>query len=600
VNGALFELAWRTFRGRIVRRLRLLRQPRYFIASLFGAAYSLFFIVRQLRSWQSFRHLGSLPPQVKELAPWGVGLALALFATLVWAFASAKPALRLSEAEIHFLLPAPLPRRKILAYAVWKQQVGVVAGALVVAVLRGAGPPGQRLSRLFATWALFTLFDLHLKGVYLWKARLAEIPAPAARRRAGAMVIVAAAFWALLLWSLWRTARAVAGGSTVDLEALRGMAVAAIAGLPGKLLSPFAWIGRPLLGDLAGGWLVLYLLLLLYAHYEWVLRSRGRFEEAALERARRQLERGRRRGGGGGRPAALRSRHREPFALPPRGRPELAIFWKNLNQSSRLPLAWRAAVLAVLPAVLLGATLLLGTPRAMVGALSGIGLTVLVLLPAFCGLFLRNDLRTDLRELETLRPWPIAGWRLVAAELLAPATMALALLASGYGLVLAAGLAATIAGKASGAAALRAFPGSRVAGPFALLTCGYGSLLAAGLAVALLSIAIQNLATLMLPAWLGTSPQGGRRGAAATGQRLLVFLAHLLGLAGGLVVPALLIGAILLAQWRWGIALTVLEGPLLALLVILPVLAEVALLVRLGGARWDRLDPSREVLDREE
>jgi hypothetical protein len=595
VNGALWELAWRIFRGRIVRRLRLLRQPRYLIASLAGIAYSLFFVVRQLRS-QSFRRLGSLPPEVMELAPWGIGLAIAVVATLLWAFASRKPALRLSEAEIHFLLPAPLPRRKILAYALWKQQVGILVGALIVAVFRGAGPPGQRLPRLFATWALFTLFDLHLKGVSLWKARLAELPAPSARRQAGAVVTAAAVFWALLLWSLWRTARAVAGGSTVDLDALHGMATSAIAGLPGKLLAPFAWIGRPLLGDLAGGWVVLYLLLLLFGHYEWVLRSRGRFEEASLERARRQLERGRRRGGGGLRPAALRSRRLEPFALPPGGRPELAIFWKNLNQSSRLPLAWRAAILAVQPAVLLGATLLLGTPRAMVGVLSGIGLTLLVMLPPFCGLFLRNDLRTDLRELETLRPWPIAGWRLLAAELLAPATMALALLGSGYGLVLAAGVAASSAGTE----ALRALPGSRAAGPLTLLTCGYGSLLVAGLAVALLSITIQNLATLMLPAWLGTAPQGSRRGAAVTGQRLLVFLAHLLGLAGGLVVPALLIGAILLAQWRLGIALTVLEGPLFALLVVLPLLAEVGLLVRLGGARWDRLDPSREILDREE
>jgi ABC-2 type transport system permease protein len=596
VNGALVELAGRILRGRIVRRLRLLRQPRYLLASLAGVAYFLFFVVRQVSSWQSVRGQGSLPPRLLELVPWGLGFGIASFTTLVWAFASSKPALRLSEAEIQFLLPAPLPRRQVLAYALLKQQAGVLAGAVIVAVFRGVGPPGQRFARFFATWALFTLFDLHLKGVSLWKARLTEIPAPAARRQAGAVVAVALAFWGLLLWSLWRSVREAMGGDPFDLDAVPKIVTTAVAGLPGRLLAPFAWIGRPLLGDLAGGWLVLYLLALLCVHAEWVLRSRGRFEEASLERARRQLERGLRRKGGSLRPAALRSRRREPFALPPAGRPELAIFWKNLTLSSRLPLRLRAAVLAALLGGLLVATLALGAPTALVGTLFGIGTLLLLVMPPFCGMFLRNDLRTDLRELETLRPWPIAGWRLVAAELLAPATMALALLGSGYGLVLVAGIAAF---TSRGGGALRVFPGDLAAGPVALLGGGYGSLLVAGMAIALLSISIQNVAILMLPARLGTAPQG-RRGAAITGQRLLVLLAHLLGLVAGLFVPAVLIGAVLLVQWRLGIAPTFAEGPLLALLVILPVLVEVALLVRLGGARWDRLDPSREILDREE
>jgi ABC-2 type transport system permease protein len=602
VNGALLELAWLTFRGRIVRRLRLLRQPRYLLASLFGAAYFLFFVVRQLRSWQTLRGQGSLAPRTLALLPWGIGLGIALLATLVWAFASAKPALRLSEAEIHFLLPAPLSRRQILAYALWKQQIGVLTGAVLLVFLRGAGPPGQRFSRFFATWALFTLFDLHLKGVNLWKARLAEISRPAARFQAVAVVAVALAFWGLLLGSLWRIARGFPAGSPFDPGVLSGIAAAAVAGLPGRLLTPFAWIGRPLLGDLAGGALVLYLLGLLFVHFEWVLRSRGRFEEAALERARRQLERAERfrRGGGRRRPAAS-SRHREPFALPPTGRPELAIFWKNLTLSSRRPLRWRAGVLAALFAALLGAALAFGPSAAIVGILSGIGIPILVLMPPFCGMFLRNDLRTDLRELETLRPWPIPGWRLLGAELLAPATMALTILASGYGLVLIAGISAvTWAGRTPEAlAALRIFPGNLAAGPVPLLVLGYGSVFLAGLAIALLSIALQNVATLLLPVWLGSTPQS-RRGAAVTGQHLLILLAHTIGLLAGLFVPIFLLSLVLLVQWHFDVDLTYAEGPLLALLVILPVLAEVALLVRLGGARWDALDPSREILDREE
>jgi len=608
VNGGLVELALLTFRGRIVRRLRLLREPRYLLASLAGVAYFLFFLGRQLGSWHGSRPERALPQELTAILPWMGGLGIACVTTLLWAFSSSKPALRLSEAEIHFLLPAPLSRRQVLAYALWKQQVGILTGALVVAFLRGAGPPGQRLSRFFATWALFTLLDLHGKGVSLWKARLAEIPAAQARRQGAAAVTILAAFWALLGWSLLRVVREVrggAGGSAIDLDALRQIAAAAVAGLPGRLLTPFAWISRPLFGDLAGGWVALYLLLLLAVHSEWVLRSRGRFEEASLERARRQLERGRRRAGGLRplRPSTLRSRGRQPFALPPAGRPELAIFWKNLTLGSRLPLRWRAAALAVPPVVLLAVLLASGAPEVLLATLSGICLGSFLMVPPLCGLFLRHDLRADLRELETLRPWPIAGWRLLAAELLAPATTALALLGSTYGLVLAAGVASAILGgegRHRGLSDIFGGGGAGATGPLTLLVCGYGSLLVVGMAVALLSIAIQNLAILLLPAWLGTAPRG-RRGAAVTGQRLLVFLGHVLTLAAGLVVPALLVGVVLLVQWGgMGIAPTVAEGPLLALLVALPVLAEVALLVRLGGARWDRLDPSREILDREE
>jgi ABC-2 type transport system permease protein len=622
VNRALLLLLGLDLRGRFIRRLRLLRQPRYLIASLAGAAYFVSVLLPRLGDWRgSGGHFGAGGPGgvaahapgagtgalaasgMAAILPFAAGLVLALGTTLVWLFSSSKPALRLGEAELHLLLPAPLPRRTILAYALLKQQVGILAGALLVVVIRGAGPSGQRLARLFGTWALLTLFDLHVKGVSLWKARLGELPPAKARREVAAAVALGALFWASIGWSLVRLV--IGAGGSWSEATIEQIARSAVAGLPGALLAPFLWLSHPLVGyfapragDRAYGWSVLFVLLVLAAHYEWVLRSRGRFEEAALAAAQRKARQRARRFGF--RPPAARARQRQPFALPPAGRPETAIYWKNLMLRGRTPLRRTALRLAVICVAVGTVNAALGAPQAMASILAGIGLAAMLCIPPFAGLWLRNDLRADLRQLETLRSWPLDGSRLVAAELLAPATSALFLIGTGYGLLVAgvlpvwllSGQAATppphmplqpLLGNAGG-------PGVEVA-----LVVG-ASLLPLGLAIALLSIAIQNLATLILPGWmiLGYEP---RRGSVFTGLRMLVFLGHVVAMALGLLPPLLLLAAALLLQRLLGFDFRLSEAPPAALLAAAPLLLEVWLLARLGGARWHRLDPSREVLE---
>jgi hypothetical protein len=64
------------------------------------------------------------------------------------------------------------------------------------------------------------------------------------------------------------------------------------------------------------------------------------------------------------------------------------------------------------------------------------------------------------------------------------------------------------------------------------------------------------------------------------------------GLIPGLLAAAAAVGA----GAFLGVAPAPWQAPLLALFACLPVLAEVALLVRFGGALWDRLDPAEEIL----
>jgi ABC-2 type transport system permease protein len=624
VNRALLELLALDFRGRLVRRLRLLRQPRYLVASLVGAAYFLFFVIprfggvwtgraRGAGSPRGFPGLGGDAAQagyqtVAPAMPLVLGLALAWGATMIWLFATSKPALRLSEAELHLLLPAPLTRRAIFSYALLKQQIGVLAGALIVTLLRGTGPPGQRLLRFFASWTLLTLVDLHLKGVSLWKARLAELPKARAGLRIAAACTVAALFWGSLVWSLWRIA-ASAGGAHPDwdLAKLQAILRGAVAGLPGTLLSPFVWLARPLTGFFfsASGapgagqglaWSALFALVVLAAHYEWVLRSRGRFEEASLAAARRRLEqqaarRDRRR------LPSSRARRREPFALSPQGRPEIAIYWKNLLLRGRASLAGRALALAAVCAGVGTVNLALGAPPGIASLAAGIGVALMLFAPPFAGIVLRNDLRADLRQVETVRTWPLTGRQLVGAELLAPATSALFVVGAGLGLLLAGAVPAWALANGRSVQPLFGNPG--MAGgtsTSAVVIVLAASWVPLALAVALLSITVQNLAALAFPGWMDLRFER-RRAAAVTGLRLLVVGGHILALALGLLPSLLLLGTAVLVQRLLGIGFHLAEAPAAALLAAAPLLAEVWLLVRAGGRRWDRLDPSVELFE---
>jgi ABC-2 type transport system permease protein len=639
VNGALFELLWRSFRGALVRRARRLRRPRYLIAFLVSAAYFGFLVLPSVFNWT--RHTATaggggaagegIPADAARLASLVAAAAMAFAVTMAWLLASSKPALSLGEADIELLLPAPLPRRKLIELALWRQQAGLLFGALVLTLFRGHGPPSVRLGRLYLAWSLLTLISLHAKGVSLWKARLREVPRAAAGRRVGLAIALAAGYWGALAMAVheaWVHAvgasagAATAGAATAsDWRQILHRLASSPPPVLTVLLAPFHWLTAAFLpgagvpaaalpGAGAAGWpaTALLLAILVAAHYEWVVRSRARFEDAVVERARRQLERRSRRSA---LPApTAQMRRREPFPLAPTGPPELAIYWKNLLIHSRLPLARRAAGVALPGLAAWAAGAALGAPLPYVASAAGAGLMLMVLLPPFAGLVLRHDLRMDLPQFEVLRPWPVAGWRLVAAELLAPATTALAWTLTGCGVVLGAALAAGtrltrsdvfhLAARpehwqaAAGGAAAHATPAG--SGVLAAAAAICAALLIAGIPVTLLSAAVQNLAALVLPGWVALGPE--RRGASGlAGQRLLVLLGQLVALAVGLLPAGLAVAAALLAGRALGLPLAPWEAPLLALVGSLPVLAEVALLVRIGGAFWDRLDPSEEILN---
>ena len=65
------------------------------------------------------------------------------FALLVakwWLVGSSNSALAFSNAELQFLFPAPMSRRQLVLYKVWRLQIGLLASAFFIAVIvHGAG-----------------------------------------------------------------------------------------------------------------------------------------------------------------------------------------------------------------------------------------------------------------------------------------------------------------------------------------------------------------------------------------------------------------------------------------------------------------------------
>ena len=129
---------------------------------------------------------------------------------------------------------------------------------------------------------------------------------------------------------------------------------------------------------------------------------------------------------------------------------------------------------------------------------------------------------------------------------------------------------------------------------FALLVLVGAAPLLAGASFA--ASALQNLATLFIPAWMIKAPDANK-GIAAFGRNLIVGPAMFLGFVLVLVPGAVLLGVALLVQRFAGVAWSAWEFPLWGLLASAPLAATGGVLVFLASRLWAHLDPSAELLE---
>jgi len=106
-----------------------------------------------------------------------------------WIFGSDATALAFTPAEVSLLFPAPLTRRALMGYKLFRAQVAVLINSLIwVFMLRRGGTSLPGLLRALAIWTLFSTLNLHRLGAALVRTSSREHGGAGLRRHAGSIV----------------------------------------------------------------------------------------------------------------------------------------------------------------------------------------------------------------------------------------------------------------------------------------------------------------------------------------------------------------------------------------------------------------------------
>jgi ABC-2 type transport system permease protein len=577
----------RSCRNRVVTYVKRLRRPKYSIPALAWLGYMYFFVFRHMfsRSRPSARAL--MPPDLGMLPLIQTGIAVLLFVIILlpWFWPGrGGDAIRFTEAEIQFLFPAPITRRALVRFRLVKMQLGILFGVLVSFIFFGRGGLSSHpVYFLAAIWLVYSFLALYFVAVSLTRMSLAEHRASGFKRQIWVLAALGAVIMAIIVWVVWFIPSPPATGPGRAADFAAWFVAITESGPAYYLLLPFRALIRPAFAPDLPVFLMSLApaLVILGLAYIWVMHTDVAFEEAALERAKRMariLEAA--KGGGRGSDRRTGGKVRKPlFELAPVGFAPVAIFWKNLISIGRL------GTLSILPAlvvVAIGLAVVFGVrggQRDLVPTMIGTLAAAMAAFLTFVGPnMIRDDLRSDLLQIDLLKTCPLPGWSVVLGELMAPA----AFLAAGeWLLLLVAALVLPNAGKVHLSVSIRLLVGSSAA---VLLPC-----------CSLVGIVIQNAAVLILPGWvqLGKDRQ---RGVEAMGQNLISMIVNMLVLVLTLLPAGLIFCIIFIPGYMAGFGLGVL--PIAALFAALVLLAEAGCAIFWLGRIYDKFDVSLEVSTR--
>lgn len=591
---ALVFFAVRSVSNAALRRLRRLTEARYAVGLAVALAYIGFILIRPGRpSLRGGAAAGPWPVELTTVVQLGAAAALLLGAALVWLFRGSDAALSLTEGEAEYLFSAPVERRTVVHFSLLRSQLRVLSGVLVALLFSRPSSAAALLRSALGGWILFSTINLHLLGVGFTKAAWKERGAARRRTMTGVSTLLALA---VLVFTVAGVTEAVVRASAA--AGRRGPGVIAfesalVSGTLGRallgVLTPLRALVAPLFAATPSAFASALpgAILLLALHYLWVVRTNARYEEATIEgAARRAARRARQRGELAALPGEEKRRS-VPFVLSPIGRPEVAIFWKNLALWNRVPVKRQVRGLLLLGA-LLGVAGALSRSPAMDRA-TGIVLIVVAAIAPILALTLpsglRLDLRRDLASAAVLRSWPVGPVGLVVAEVAAPFWITLLILLGGI-----IGALSLSAGRALRGAADFGGPLGGFDSPERLLPAALAALLIVP-PLSILLVLGQNAATLAFPAWFPPGPQRSR-GLEQMGIGLLTAFVSLAALALALI-PAAALAAIVL--FFAGAALGSWALPLGALVGSLPLWAEAIGAILLLARMWERFDPSLDL-----
>jgi ABC-2 type transport system permease protein len=583
--GALWYLRVTTIVGVIRSRLKRLKQPKYFAGAVVGALYFYLVFFRnaqrpRMTPGAPGSPLDALSPDFLPLLAGLGALALLVVLAINW-LVPRRAALPFTEPEIAFLFPAPVSRRMLVHYRLLSAQLGIAFTALIFTVVfgRGRGFGDHGGYQFIGWWLVLAMVNLHFTGTSFAYSRLLNRSLTTARRRYITFGVAAAVLLALVVWIAFSIRLPLEADFASRDSAMRYAAEVLHAGpmrwllaLPKLAVGPYFATGAT---EFALA--LLPALLLLAAHYVWVVHTEVSFEEASIARAEKRAARRRasQEGDWRGNAGALKART-APFVLTSRGAPELAFLWKNLIATGALfrprPILGIAVVLGGGAAWLSRQPDLEGFAAALF-AMGLVGLAITVLLGPQIA---RQDLRTDLANSDLLKTYPLRGWQIVLGEIMAPlCTLTIVF----WVLLLTTYLALPDLDEAWLTPALR-------------LEAAFGLALLAPPFIAL-QVLIPNATAVLFPAWVQATRDHTERGVEAMGQRI-IFVAGQLFVMSVALLPALIIGAVMFFVVNL-IAGPMVGGALAALSMAVLLACEAWLGVQWLGARFENLDISSEL-----
>lgn len=583
---ALLYLRWHSLRNAMMGRLKRLRQPKYLLGAIVGIAYFYLVFFRRTRTHPGSASSAavltdSASADVLAIALALGAVALSVFALLCWIWPRERASLNFSEAEIALLFPAPISRSALIHYRLVNTLVALVFTALVLALVSGnwgfvAGNAGMRL---VGWWIIFTAVSLHVIGSGFVITRMLDAGIAPMRRQiavAGTIVLTAA--------TMYLSVRGKVQAPTADDLTDFHSAVSYLTTL--LEMQPLAWLllpARAVIGPLLSTDLRSFLialgpaLLVVAAHYMWVLRVQVAFEEASVASAQKRAARVAAIREGRWRFGSSAPKVKQPaFDISQVRRPELAFLWKNLLSTADYMRPRTAAIAAAV--IVIGCTWLNRHPayqplRYTIGIFAMISLVYLAVLgPQFA----RQDLRSDLLNADILKTYPLRGWQIVLGEILTPAAIVTTLLWLAL-------LIAALAFRPQQLIWLTPQLKATVAIAVALIMPLF----------CMLQLIVVNSAAVLFPAWVQIGRSRGPSGVEAIGQRILFLAGQLLILMVALVPAAMAFGIFLFVlQWVLGVTIALIVATVMAVLVLG---TEVSLGVWWLGERFERFDLSAEL-----
>ena len=425
---ALGYLVTRSFVNGVLFRLRRLRQPKYLLGAILGAAYFYFYFGRFLAVSRMPWGAESGPASPHGLE---IGAAILFVATIVlsWILPASRAAIAFTEAEIAFLFPAPITRRTLVIMRLVKSQFALLLFSAFMTLLSGRFHLGSEVwMRIGGWWVIMNTLNMHRLGASFALQRLRERGMADGKRRV-LVVLVLVAFVALVEFMRRSLppppdlATALRGGGEITNYIVQLLHTGPLR----YVLAPFKLVVAPNFAHEGVTFLraLLPALGIMALHFIWVVRADVSFEDASIEAAKKRAAFLAARGRGELRARGKSDKARTPlWRLRPTGFAPIAFIWKSLLKSGgRRTLGRWAAFFAVLAAgaFALGRVEDLTKPLVVTAFIIGGGCYIALLISfVMIGQLSAAQLRQGIATMDLLKTYPIPGWQIALGELAGP------------------------------------------------------------------------------------------------------------------------------------------------------------------------------------